>query len=342
MSSIAGVCGGSRRDWLRSAGALLAAPWFGPGSPGPAQIAITLDLEMSRHYPKRGDMHWDYEKGNLDAATKAYAAAAGNRVKNHGGAVHYFLVASALEQENVDWLLEIIKQGHLVGNHTYDHVNVLARELKDVQFRFARAPWLAAGRSVREVIAENIRLASSAIKNRLGIEPAGFRTPGGFDQGLAGREDIQKLLLDHGFTWVSSKSLGVASIAEGKNRDAAVFEDIRAAVPKSQPFVYPTGLVEVPMSVPSDITALRSARWPLADFLEAIKAGVERAIELGGVYVFLGHPSCLCVEDPRFEAIELICRLVQRAGRDRARMTDLTTIAKAQAVRERIGRASNA
>jgi hypothetical protein len=29
-----------------------------------ALIAITLDLEMSRHYPTWDQMFWDYEKGN--------------------------------------------------------------------------------------------------------------------------------------------------------------------------------------------------------------------------------------------------------------------------------------
>jgi hypothetical protein len=35
-----------------------------------ALICITLDLEMSRHYPRRGMLEWDYQKGNLDEATK--------------------------------------------------------------------------------------------------------------------------------------------------------------------------------------------------------------------------------------------------------------------------------
>src|SRR5262245_42875749 len=38
-----------------------------------AQIAITMDLEMSREYPRRGMQEWDYEKGNLDEPTKKYA-----------------------------------------------------------------------------------------------------------------------------------------------------------------------------------------------------------------------------------------------------------------------------
>ena len=340
MSRRFGDGGESRRALLRRAAVALAAPLAIRPSPGPARIAITLDLEMSRHYPRREDMHWDYEKGNLDAATKAYAVQAGAQVKKLGGMVHYFLVASALEQENVDWLFEIMRQGHLIGNHTYDHVNVLAAELKDVQFRFARAPWLVEGKSPREVIAENIRLASRAIKARLRVDPAGFRTPGGFDQGLAGREDIQKLLLEQGFDWVSSKSLAIPSIKEGLKLDQKVLEAIRGAVSRSQPFVYPTGLVEIPMSVPSDVTAMRSARWLLADFLRAIRAGIERPIELGGVYVFLGHPSCLCVEDPGFEAIELICGLVKEAGLHRARLVDLATIAK-ETVQTAGGRASN-
>ena len=43
------------------------------------------------------------------------------------------------------------------------------------------------------------------MKQRLGIAPAGFRTPGGFSNGLDDREDLQQMLLDEGFSWVSSK-----------------------------------------------------------------------------------------------------------------------------------------
>ena len=50
-----------------------------------ALIAITLDLEMSRHYPTWDQMHWDFEKGNLDAPTKRYAVEAARRVKAGAG-----------------------------------------------------------------------------------------------------------------------------------------------------------------------------------------------------------------------------------------------------------------
>src|SRR3954452_13421823 len=129
-----------------------------------ALIAISLDLEMARNFPAWQDTHWDYEKGNLNDATKKYALEAARRVKARGGVVHFFLVCRALEQENVDWLKEIIQMGHSVGNHTYDHVYLLATKPEEMQYRFTRAPWLIEGKSVAEVIRENIRLASEGIK----------------------------------------------------------------------------------------------------------------------------------------------------------------------------------
>src|ERR1044071_905178 len=109
-SALAGAAGSSLR----------AAP------PGKALIAITLDLEMSRNFPTWEQTHWDYEKGNLNAETKKYAVEACRRVKAQRGVLHCFAVGRVLEQENVDWLKEIVHAGHPVGNHTYDHVNAKA------------------------------------------------------------------------------------------------------------------------------------------------------------------------------------------------------------------------
>src|SRR4051812_24393116 len=98
--------GWTRRELLQSslaasALASLPRPAAGgqAGEPSPeatAQVAITLDLEMSRHYPTWDDMHWDYEKGNLDEATKRYAVEAARRVKAKGGVIHFFAVGRVL------------------------------------------------------------------------------------------------------------------------------------------------------------------------------------------------------------------------------------------------------
>jgi peptidoglycan/xylan/chitin deacetylase (PgdA/CDA1 family) len=325
----------TRRGFLASALSTgLAAAWPKPrafADPPPAKkapIAITLDLEMSRNFPTWDQTHWDYEKGNLDAATKRYAVEAARRVKAHGGVIHFFALGQTMEQEDVGWLREIVAQGHPVGNHTYDHVNVKATRREDIQFRFRRTPWLIEGKAISEVIADNIRLAERALRQRIGIAPAGFRTPGGFADGLEDRPDLQGLLLKLGYPWVSSKypAHPIAG-GSGKAPDDRVMAGILAAQDQAQPFVYPSGLVELPMNPISDVTAFRAGRWPLPAFLEVIRAAVARAIERRAVFCFLGHPSCLGVVDPSFRTIEMIADLVRAAG-DRAALVDLETIAR--------------
>jgi hypothetical protein len=324
----------TRRGFLASTaatGLAASAPLRALAVQAPAAktlIAITLDLEMSRNFPTWDQTHWDYEKGNLDAATKRYAVEAARRVKARGGVIHFFSLGQTMEQEDVGWLRDIIAQGHPVGNHTYDHVNVLARRPEDIQFRFRRAPWLIEGKTPAEVIAGNIRLAERALKERVGIAPGGFRTPGGFTSGLADRPDLQAMLQKLGYTWVSSK-YPAHPIADtsGKRPDANVMAGILAAQEHAQPFVYPSGLIEVPMSPISDVGAFRNGRWPLESFLEAIRSGVTWAIEHRAVFDFLAHPSCLGVVDPSFRTIDLIVDLTQAAG-DRAAIVDLNAVAR--------------
>ena len=313
----------SRREFLGSAACGFALQ----GAKRQARVAITLDLEMSRNFPTWDQTHWDYEKGNLNAETKNYTVEACRRVKAAGGVVHCFLVGRVLEQENVDWLKQILAEGHKVGNHTYDHVFVKATKPEDVQFRFRRSPWLMDGKPIREVVSENIRMTAEAMKARLGVAPAGFRTPGGFHNALTDRPDVQRMLLDLGHSWVSSKYPSHPMSEPGKEPATAVLDGIVRAQPDAQPFVYPTGLVEVPMSPVSDINAFRTGKWKLDWFLKAIRLGVEWAIEHRAAFDFLGHPSCLYVVDPEFRAVELICELVKKAG-ERAVFVDVGTIAE--------------
>jgi peptidoglycan/xylan/chitin deacetylase (PgdA/CDA1 family) len=248
-------------------------------------------------------------------------------VKAAGGVVHFFAVGRLLEQENVEWLKQIAQAGHPIGNHTYDHVNVKATKPGDIQYRFRRSPWLIEGKAPAEVIRENVRLTSAALKTRIGIDPAGFRTPGGFPDGLADREGVRKMLLDQGFTWVSSKYPAHPPGEPGREPGEDVCAGIVKAQQDAQPFAYPGGLVEVPMSPVSDIAAFRGGRWKLEWFLKAIRLGVEWALERRAVYDFLAHPSCLYVTDPEFRAVDLICDLTRGAG-DRAALVDLGTIAR--------------
>jgi hypothetical protein len=292
-----------------------------------ALIAITLDLEMARNFPHWEDTHWDYEKGNLNAEAKRYSVEAARRVKARGGVIHFFAVGQVFEQENVDWLKELHQEGHPIGNHTYDHVFVLATKPEDIQFRFKRAPWLIEGKMPAQVIRDNVQLCTDAMQTRLGFKPAGFRTPGGFADGLNGRADVQKMLLDLGFKWVSCKYPAHPYGKAGEAATTEVLEGIVAAQAAAQPFVYPSGLLDIPMSPISDIGAFRNARWKLDDFLRAITLGVSWAIEHRAVFDLLCHPSVLYPNDPEFRVFDLVCDLVQKAG-ERAAIVDLDSIAK--------------
>ena len=121
-----------------------------------ARIAITLDLEMSRNFPSWDSTHWDYEKGNLNEETKLYSVEAAKIVKQSGGRIHFFVVGRVFEQPDINWLKTIVEEGHLLGNHTYDHINLTAGKVEDLQFRFQRAPWLLRGQPLHDAIRENI------------------------------------------------------------------------------------------------------------------------------------------------------------------------------------------
>src|SRR5688572_6969913 len=95
----------TRRRFLATAsGAVAVAASAGAQTKRKALVAITLDLEMSAEYPRRGMTEWNYRKGDLDAATKRYAVKAAEVVKDRGGRIHFFALGQTLEQEDVGWL----------------------------------------------------------------------------------------------------------------------------------------------------------------------------------------------------------------------------------------------
>ena len=104
------------------------------------------------------------------------------------------------------------------------------------------------------------------------------------------------MLLDLGFSWISSKYPGhkLAAARESEapaEPTAEVMSSIAAAAVEAQPFRYPSGLVEVPMSPISDIGAFRTGRWRLSWFLAAIRAAIEQNISRRAVFDLLLHPS---------------------------------------------------
>ena len=46
--------------------------------------------------------------------------------------------------------------------------------------------------------------------------------------------------------------------------------------------------------------------------MEAVRRGLETVIEMGGVYDFLAHPSCLVVSDPEMKTLKMILKIVEQ------------------------------
>ena len=79
------------------------------------------------------------------------------------------------------------------------------------------------------------------MKQRLGIAPAGFRTPGGFTDGLADRPDLQAMLREAGLR-LGQQPLPARtrSPRPAKRPAPRSTTSIVAAQAQAQPFVYPT------------------------------------------------------------------------------------------------------
>jgi hypothetical protein len=135
------------------------------------------------------------------------------------------------------------------------------------------------------------------------------------------------MLLAQGYTWVSSLFPRHPVKPDTGAAQPGELEAIPNVQEAAQPFVYPSGLIELPMNPPSDVGTMRTGRWKLADFRKGVQAGLDWCIERGKVWDFLSHPSALGVADPNFEIIDLIIDAVKRAG-PRARLVSLDTIAK--------------
>jgi polysaccharide deacetylase len=302
------------------------------GIPGPAAdtskalVAITFDLEMSMRYPTCDQMEWNYEKGLLDDASKSYTLEAVRHVKAIGGRMHNFVVGRVCEQENVEWLEELHREGPRFGNHTYDHVYIRATRVEDIQPRFQRAPWLIEGKGPQEVIRENILMCERAMQARLGFRPQGFRAPGGFSDGISTRPDVRLMLLSLGYDCACTRYTAHPVTKPGDAPTARNLRGIVSAQKAAQPFIYPSGLIEVPASPITGVVAFRTCRWRLSTFQQAIRGCLQWAIENRAVFDFTCHPSVSGVVDPGFETLGMVLEIIQKAG-ERVAIVDPETLA---------------
>lgn len=286
--------------------------------PNGARFAVQLsfDLEAVTNFPNWTDF-WNDRKGSIDDATKAYVGQINAVCQKYGAKAHYFLVGSLFEDRNIDYLKKTVAEGHAVGNHTYTHVSIKARETAHLAGIYTSCPWRAAGREAQQIIREEIQMTTSAIQSCLGVEPRGFRSPGGFPNGLQDAEDVQQMLREEGFWWVSTHYNDVLMRTYTKNATVGdvpkvEFGELQAAFRRServlQPYRYESGLLELPLAGITDIVAWRRYRPDLGEWLRMLSDGVDYAHEHGLIFMLTTHPAVLASIDPFCQTIDVIMR----------------------------------
>ena len=107
-------------------------------------LSLTFDIEMTPNFPY-WTSKWNHRKGAIDEDTKLYLMRMSEIAKSYGVKLQFFLVGSALEDPNIDYLKQLVEDGHAIDNHTYTHVNVKAKDIAGLQEIYAAAPWRAEG-----------------------------------------------------------------------------------------------------------------------------------------------------------------------------------------------------
>ena len=276
--------------------------------PGGARFGVQLsfDVEMVTNFPYWGN-DWNARKGALDRETKEYIRRISETCSQYGAKAHYFLVGSLFEDPDVDFLKASLDAGHSVGNHTYTHVSIKAKQLAHLAGVYAYEPWRAAGRTAPEIVREEVQMTTDAIRRRLGVSPRGFRSPGGFVDGLQNAPEVRRMLAEEGFWWVSTHyNDGIqrhASSPVGRSvTRKRPLDELVAAFNASerhlQPYRYADGLFELPLAGITDVVAWRWYGTELGDWVRLLEAGVDYAHENGLIFMLTTHPAVLAAVDP--------------------------------------------
>ncbi len=270
-------------------------------------LSLTFDIEMTPNFPY-WTSRWNHRKGEIDEATKLYLRKMSEIAKSYGVKLQFFLVGSALEDPDIDYLKQLVDDGHAIDNHTYTHVNVKAKDIAGLQEVYAAAPWRAVGLTPLEVIRREVRQTNEAIEEKLGERPQGFRTPGGFAGGLDDVPEVQDVLRDEGFRFASANYHYPVDHTERHQPREELEAAFRASLNVLQPYRYPNGLLEIPLMGITSIWAFRHMDLDRWEFIDLIKAGVDYAHANKQIFSLCCHPSDIAARDPHCDMVDSVLR----------------------------------
>lgn len=266
--------------------------------PGGARFAVSLtyDVEQCTNFPYWSSV-WDHRKGALDGESWRYVARLADMAAAEGAPVQWFVLGSTLQEVDSE-IWELLSGGGAVGNHTFRHVNVRARDFDDLQIAYRTDPALRSGFAMPlDAIRSEIETTSEWIERRTGRRPAGFRTPGGFSEGLRDHPEVCEVLRAAGFHYVSSH-YRYPCTASPRPSMGELEQAMRWSLSHLQPYRYSDGLLEIPMMGISDIWAFRVLDLEREEWIRLLEVGIKHAAAEGLLFSILMHPPVLACRDP--------------------------------------------
>jgi hypothetical protein len=317
-------------------------------STGKGVASVSLDVDNLWSYMKtHGDPGWERRPSYLPTFVPLVL----DVLDDLGLRITFFVVGRDLERdENVEALAGIVRRGHEVGNHSFEH-----------------EPWLH--RYTAAQLEHEIAAAEEAITRSLGARPVGFRGPG-----YSWSPELLELLARRGYEYDASTLptyLGPLARAyyfataklepSDRSERAALFGSVRDGMRPVGPYLWALDggqqLLEIPVTtvpvlkVPFHLSYLvYVARYSERAALAYLR-GALAACRLGGTEPsFLLHPLDLIGGDiapqlrffpgmnvPSERKIALFRRVLGLL-RDQFRVVDMRTHARAISVRPRLRR----
>ena len=263
-------------------------------------VALSYDLEMCAGYSPVFINH-----GRIMPPVRDYTLDLCATAEEFGARLQFFYVGNGLEDQDIEYLREILRRGHTIDNHTYDHV---ALTMTDT-----------------DLLRQELDLTNRRLKERLGVESTVLRGPGGYPGGLNWLPANQAAVLDNGFRWVSGHMDSTMG-NHGTAHDAA-------AASRLQAYRYPSGLIELPIQgwmdrmffdfhrchdseafdtwrqaeghqpVPDGWTCPWTDSAALDDWIDYNLAALDHAYEHGLLWVPVWHPYTHYLHDPENRAL---------------------------------------
>jgi len=250
-------------------------------------VALSWDCEMIGAYADTNPTGVTH--GHLDDRVLAYMLALADQAEAAGARLQFFILGQTLEHP-VDVLVELLRRGHVLDQHTYSHLPLIAEDT--------------------EAVRQEIERTNGLFADTLGFLPEGVRAPGGYRDGLHGHEAAQQIILDAGLRWASTH---YATKPPSGKYDVVADKNAYMMMKHMQPRRYDSGLLEIPMSGYSDRHWFDHQGRDLPAWIRHLQDCLDFAYDMGGlVYAPAFHPDTHSRHDPGRETLPA---LFAHAGR---------------------------